>query len=35
MEQIMEQIGDSLLAAVLGISFIGLFRAVFYTVTLF
>ena len=35
MEQIMEQICDSLLAAVLGISFIGLFKAVLYAVTLF
>ena len=35
MEQIMEQIGDSVVVAVLGVSFIGLFKIVLYAVTLF
>lgn len=35
MEQIMEQIGDSVVVAVLGVSFIGLFKIVLYAVMLF
>ena len=35
MEQIMEQIGDSVVVAVLGVSFIGLFKIALYAVTLF
>ena len=35
MDQIMEQIGDTVVVAVLGVSVIGLFKAVLYAVTLF